>query len=697
MPKEHSAIDLLKCTLAPTEYTTLPPSTYTQPTFAKRIDLFGSFTIGGLGTPLALAENIPQTTGAIVWLPGRGVASMYRFAIVPMGTTSTGYAQSVIAAGGGNNGTNQIQLASVLQYFAGGTPSTPGPAPYTSYNKVSLRFGSNVPVPYWTTGDTITSSPPPNDATLSKTRIFAGSMRVVSDTVGIGATTLSGYLTAVAVSNIQDVFGGGTYQAQGSYPSFFPGGFPSGQAYGLEVGTLVQQAVLPKDVIKEVSVTRGVVTLVGPDIAPTMSPPDPESLFRQNGTMFKTIAMTGMTTSANLVPLLQGHGPELLYLAWVSPWDVQDTTAYTVVSPGPVPNGGVPNVQNIFAGPINAIGGALEITVNFNIIPSTGTMPAGYFEQTIVGFWHVFVSTSSGGALYYDQATEMHTVSSTIEDQSYVYQFSATGNAKKFMTGGFANWNAVVPVVPQYSAGTPTAAFASQTTPPNCGGMYLGTWIIVLSQNVGNNTTAATVAPSYIPAGNIMTRAVDDYCEGELGPCRVVRYDQLQAATATVPGMVLRVDAVAYAECIPGAITAPYVQSAGNMNRSCCNFNALSFLSFCYNQDDTPFRRCWDSYEWRDMVKGLLPQLSPEFIRSFGSDRLISAAKAAGVPMEESESKRARKDSRAVSVYPSSLAPQEFGPPLMDTASRLKNLDDIMSKVQHETERTTVYKPPPNY
>jgi hypothetical protein len=538
---------------------------------------------------------------------------------------------------------------------------------------------------------------------LNNTRLFAGSLRVVSDTVGIGATTLGGYLTAVAVSNIQDVFGGGLYQSQASLANSVPGTFPSGptasllqQANGLEISTLVQQAVLTKDVVKEVSVTRGVVALIGPDISPTMSPPDGESLYRRNGTMFQYIAMAGMTPPADLVPLLVGHGPEFLYGAWISPWDVKDTTTYTTLSPGAT-TAAAPVMQQIFAGPINAIGGALEITVSFNLLEQTAAQPTGYFEQTMVAFWHIYVTTSSNGALYYDQAVEMQLASASNENQSYVYQFSATSNAKKFMTGGFTSWNKVIPVVPQDAGGAPTPAFASQSTPPNCGGMYLGTWVFVLAQNVGNNTTAATAAPASVPGGSIGIRSVDDYCAGELGPCRVVRYDSLQAATSTTPGMVLRVDGVAYAECIPGAITAPYVQSAGNMNRSCCNFNALSFLSFCYNQDDTPFRRCWDAYEWRDMVKGLLPQLSPEYIRSFGSDRLIVAAKAAGIHMEETEGKKRKTDGRAVSVYPSSLSPQEFAPPQMDTAARLRNLDVIMDNVRKETDRTSVYKPPPNY
>jgi hypothetical protein len=342
----------------------------------------------------------------------------------------------------------------------------------------------------------------------------------------------------------------------------------------------------------------------------------------------------------------------------------------------------------------------LEISVQFSLKPQAAQMP-GYVEETLVFFLHLYVSAGSDGSLYYDQAAETFDVSVGQQNQNYVYVRSATSNAKKYMTGGFNAWKATVPQVPIYGGmGVPSPAFLEQMTPPNCGGMYLGTQVAIFTQNLGS--VAGATGSVYIPTGNIGWRSNDDYEPGELGPCRVVRYDNLQGSNLTanppVPGMVLRVDGISLAEVVPGAVTAPYVQSAGAMSRSCVNYNALSFLSFCYNQDDTPFSRVWDSYEWRDFVKGVLPQFSPEFFRSFGSGRLLAAAKAAGIHVEENEPKKSRKDSgRAISVYPSSLSPQEFQVPTMDTAARLKNLDQIMEQVQHETERASVYKPPPNY
>jgi hypothetical protein len=699
MPKEHTAMDLLKCTLAPAEYNTLPPSVCTQTTFSKRVDASANFLVNDAALN-PVYENVPTSSGAIVWMPGKGPYACYRMGIVPKGTQSMGltsgnpsevfktsaypptpasvsvppgsvgpYDQTDVTDFGLQTAISTATLATTTSIIGGVNYTWWTGSTIAAPKQFTLRFNSNLPLPYnaKVTTDVITFTPPPTTNTLSQCRIYAGSLRVISDTAPIGATSLSGYLTAAAISDITDVVGGQNLTSQNATG-----------AVAFDATYLTQCAVSTKDVLKEVGVNRGVVCLVGPDIAPVLTTPDTYTLGRQVGSMMPPVQMNNQTPTG--VVLTAGHYPGLNYMAWVSPYAITDITNYTN-----------PNIwsgslaQNIFVNTgngasMNPIGGALEITINCQINPTGAEVTPGVSYQTGVTFIHVYASVSSDGSIWYDNVNEGYMLAAGTADTPKQVTWTATGHAKQYMTGGFANTTGALPPTQNADAGV------------SCGGMYIGTSVMIVTTNTGDNGTAGlAVGEPLLEAGWMTFRLVDDYAPGELGPVRVVRYDSLANQ------MICRVDGVFYAEAVPGALTAAYVQAAGNMSRSCANFNALNFLSFCYNQDDTPFRRIWDSYEWRDMVKGLLPQLSSEFLRSFGSDRLLDAAKAAGIMVEENDGKRRKTDGRAVSVYPSSLSPQEFGPPQMDTAARLKNLDDIMTKVKQETERATVYKPPPNY
>lgn len=651
---DHSALDLLKCTLAPAEYCTMPPSFNTQTTFAKRIDCSGNFTVAATPTG-ALSDNVPTTSGLIIWMPGRGLESCYRFGIVPGGQVSTGAAMS---------GEPYFQAFHPLIHELTG-------------NQFELTYNSPLPLPYnanvvgEATPDVIVFAPNASNGMFSQSRIFAGSLRVVSDTAPIGATTLSGYLTVAAVSDITDVFGGLGLQAIGTT-----------SAVAADPATLTQNAVLAKDVLKEVSVCRGVVALVGCDISPYLTAPSVDSLYRRGGTMCTPVQMN--PAWFNTPVILTSSALTISYVAWVTPYAIQDTTTYPTAGAHPYIQ---PTSQQVFinvnsggtsGGVLNPIGGALEIDVSLSMT-ATANQDAGYQEETVVTFWHLYATvTSADGAIFYDQAEESFLVQTSNQDDDPNFQVVVTACPKKYMTAGFADWNEANP------------RNGESTYNVSCGGMYIGTSIVIITQSVSSVNGTGTC--SKIVSGNILARCVDDYLPGELGPCRIVRYDSLS------PGMLLRVDGTFYAECIPGAFTAPYVQAAGNMNRSCVNLNALSFLSFAYNSDDTPFRRVWDAYEWRDFVKGVVPQLSVEFLQSFNNPRLLAAAKAAGIDgTEENPSKKSKSSGRAVSVYPSSLAPQEFSAPSNTVASRLKDLDRIMENVQAETERANVYRPPPNY
>lgn len=611
-----SSLDLLKTSVDGGHmYNTMPPSAMSQVTFPKRVDMNMVCSISSVAL---VNEMVPRTSGAIVWLPGRGVNSCYRMGIVPSGTLSSG------------SGT---EPANTRPYFRAGN----GP----------LQYLSPLPIPYNNriTSDVIEFSPSLVDSSISRARLYAGYMSVLSDTTPVGALALNGTLSAAAVSDITDVF-----QPASSYT------FGTVSTNGaLDISQLVQSAVLVKDCVKEVSVSKGITAVIGPDIAASLNDTDFNTTFVQNGRLLGVIPIKD-PLSKGAIGTLNTNTLAEQWSGWISPWNTKLTGNWGNYHSVAVPN--------FYAGPINPFGGCLAFDVQFNIITnnnaSANVQSAGYMENWFVHFYHVFASCSSDGSITYN---------SVLDVQPMMCYNQMTTGASTYKMG---QWRLQAKSNPKPRMGQPDVFNNSTAWQPVANGMYIGTQINISSSNlssVAGNTTPGVdkgwvIDPDMNPS--VIVYSVNDQVPGELGPCRIVRYDNLSA------GQILKVDGSFMAECLPGATTAPFVQASGSMARVCSNVNALSFLSFAYNSDDTPFRRCWVTSDWEDYKANYLPNINAKVIRSFSTARLLMAAAAAGVLTEgtcEDDENNGIMSGMDVSSVAGGILPTAIGTVVGKTAS----------------------------
>jgi hypothetical protein len=191
-----------------------------------------------------------------------------------------------------------------------------------------------------------------------------------------------------------------------------------------------------------------------------------------------------------------------------------------------------------------------------------------------------------------------------------------------------------------------------------------------------------------------------------------------------IPQSLLRVDGLFMAECVPGAITAPFTQSGETMSRVCENSNSMAFLSFAYNTPESPFQRTYAGDEYDEFIRTFVPTMGTRQLRQFASPGLIRAAAAAnildeptcetlenetGTVVQTANPKRRRVsmsggggDDDTVTLYDGI---RSMGPAIRDfvqsaipagmpghTSQRLSNLDSLMAPIERErTKRQASY------
>lgn len=646
-----SGMGLLKTTVDPKRYNTLPPNAYAQPTFSKRIDVVGNILVNDAALTVGL-ELVPTTSGLIVWLPSQGCNSVYRFGFVSAGKTSTG------AAGNLPLGT----FASNLTFGA----------------VLALPYNDRVP------SDVLTVAPPLRGDSISMARLYAGRLRVVSDTVALTSTSLGGYLTGTATGDIRNIFS----PLDSGADSFSP-------------ANMVQVATTVNDGIKEVSVAKGIVSVIGPDISPSFNAPNAyETITTGPGTGFQPRTMAGFLTQTQVAPILMAPGQMIVqYYGWVSPWNITNTT------PSPMGLGGC-TLQNIQkGGALNPFGGCMEFNVNFHISNNVPVVPNpyGYLEEWTVVFSSVYASVSSNGGIYYSTIRESFVVgvlTGALPTFTSAIQRTAKHNPRMRASGGFTSAPSTAPI----GTGVEQGGADRQYNYIQGRGMYIGTSISIVTTNIGKDP--GNGPPQVInPNGwvnSIACRSVDDGATGELGPCRAIRFDGIGNNS------ILRVDGLFMAECVPGYTTAPFTQSGETMSRVCENSNTMAFLSFAFNTPESPFQRTYEGPEYDEFIRSTLPLMGTRQLRQFANPGLIRAAAAAGILDEptcetlENESgtvvqsaKEKRKrttlsedtlavlEDRQKTLYnPGSAiaAPSEAG----FVSDRLRNLDRLMEPIERE-------------
>lgn len=528
-----SAIDLAKSTVAPRVFKTGPPNYYTQTAFPKRLDVSANFTVDDSLLSASTFEKVPTSTGILTWQPNRGAGSIYHWGIVPQGAHATTGTQGLSMATAGA-GTTTVTYASATA------------VPYNSVNSTDIVRVS-----------------PDLSQSFSQVRVYSGDVRVICDTVPIGNTALNGYFSAGALADSRDV----SQVSEGAQPfnCFDP-------------SDLVQTSVTSKDGLKEVSVMKGIVMLVGSDIQPFYTPPQTDETDVVNAGWARLSAGPSITQAT--APLAAGTGIFMLK-SWISPWNLQVAdSAYAG------------QTLNVNTGPIN-LNGVLDFQFYAGLGGNAAPNAPGCLQQYTIQFDHIFATVTS-------MPTYACTYTTVTTQDNYLLQDNNTAgeqiivesNPRMFQIG------------------------LTQT------GIYLGTQVSIYFNNY--SFVASTTAP--VPTTNcyINYRARSLYNQGELGPTRVTRWDGMSNQQQ------IKIDGVINAQCIPEGNIAPFVQSAAMYSDTAHNLNAVTFLAELYN-GESPFRRNWTGEAYDDFMRTVFPNLSPDLVQTWQQPKLLAIAKGAGI------------------------------------------------------------------
>lgn len=583
-----SAIGLLRTCLAPRlEGPVQPPNTYYDSTFSKRLDFEGIWTTGDDSSTSLSFERVPTQTGLVLWLPQRGVGSVYRMGIVPGGATSVG----------GVNGLREAQT------YLG-----------TNLTLTGLTYGAPLAVPYDATQNVVVD--PEVQQNFSTARLFAGDVHVISDTVPIGNTALGGYLSAGAISDTRDVCQINQSGVVQAYP----------------VSSLTQSSVTSKEGVKDIGISDGIWALVGPDIPPVFSAPNADFTDTLNG-LFETQGLNFVpSVPTEMGPRDMGVGIPL-FGAWVTPW--VGLTALTAGFP-------VGAFTQVHVDNINECG-VLDINVNTSVFnrssydPSVGgglgaNVGCAQFLTQVVAT-HIFAVVFEDGHVQYATFGEAVNISkpfgadSTTGTEATPVGLPFTGIVAAGTTCSFR------PRMFQASRGGSGAGGFTST------GKYLGTYICCSTVLVSVNGVASDAAGGGFETlgdGSAKTvvlsppilsvRARDIMRNGSVGPARIIRWDKVSAKQN------IKVDGVALAQVVPAGTIAPYTQSAAMFAPQCPNMNVLPWLAELFNGPG-PLKRIWTGSEYNNLLQAVAPYLENGYLNILHSraPKAAAAAEAAGL------------------------------------------------------------------
>jgi hypothetical protein len=553
--RRMSFVDLVRSSVLPREYTCYPSGVNADPdpTFLKKFDVTGNFLV----EPPSQIRTMGSTAGAVVWFPNRDGGTIVRYGI--FGPTS----------------------GSITSGLSFGLPGL-------SQNNSWLVFLSPTPIPYSTSADEQTNiSPSPTGfPDFRAMRVVGGTLRMSSDTVPIGNAAYNGELSCSALSDIRDVLLVGASSGNPTTdPAALPTGFVAGQTF--DPTDMVQSAVTSKDGIKQVSGIIGVRTVLGPDVGPTFVPPNTDVCDIVCSGEEKVYQVTPIATfpdAANVYnlagPVIKAGYSAIQLAVWISPWNTQVKDLDTAV-PATVPYVNTCTALNNIYYQGCGLFDQLDLQVNVTAIPSQsgpGAYTVNTQQEFSCFFFHIYTSSFSnfGEGLWGTIEQSCSVVVSNSDQQPIPGQRFMT-----FMSNGHDGFSGTLKPYPTV-ADAPT-------------GMYLGSWIVVQSTNIGTADMSYTdkLGWKLLDYGcSINARPHNLYQTGNLGPCRVLKWDGF------TNGMVIRCDGSYYAETIASQRLQPFVQQGLSTASTMLGANALMDMAALYSNPNSPFRRVWTLREY---------------------------------------------------------------------------------------------------
>ena len=561
-----SALDFARTTINPRVYNTLPPNIYWQTSFPKKMDVVGNFLIDDSYISTAPYEKVPTGTGMVVWLPNRGVNSVGRYGFVPAGTTSA-------------NNTKGLALWANI--------------PPDLANSLSLSYSYSVAVPYGFSGnvnDTVRIAPEVFD-TFALARVYAGDIRVISDTVPIGSTALNGYLSSASITNTNDV-------AQNINTA-------GGNCF--DPNDLVQASCTSKDSYKEIGIARGVIALVGSDVAPVYQAPDYTNFGQYTG-LETTFFIPG--SAAPPSPMTY-RVQNTIQSIWVSPWNV--TLKDSGVTSGY-------QATNLVL-PKCPLNGTYKFDLNFKLLKPASI---NYDAQYVLQVAHVF-ATCNGASTVNPYSVQYFTKTETYQ---YILQVndlqSSTANSQ------YIFW--------QVSTYSGTSGLDGTLVPNGMSAMYIGSQIQLSCNSfgtqggasnpwTGNGTTSGLGSLSC----TLLATCPEYYGIGELGPARIMRWDGITSVriNGAISPQIVKVDGCVQVQVVPQGRLVPFVQAQSMFSASSLTLDVLTFVTELYN-GPSPFRRMWIGDQYDEFMQSTFRQFSPSTIINWNFQKLISMAARVG-------------------------------------------------------------------
>ena len=530
----------INTTIAPlTGAPVAPPSTYTQTSFVKSLDVNGVFVVNDSNL---VHEQVPTGTGVFLWHPNRGANSMWRMGIVPAST---------VLASSDSRLTSGYSFDTMLS-----VPNNPVGWYLYWQAPVAVPYSSQVR-PY----DQIKLSPDISTQ-FSKIRVFAGIVKGTCDTepIGTGPNTgdiqLTGYWSAGALNDTRTAsqnYNGGSYNCY-------------------ESQDLMQMSVTEKEGFNDLPIHVGVCTVVGSDIQPFYVAPNSDQDDQINGT-WSSFPMTGyvLPNDGTYHQGCNAGSVDTVYYAWISPWNtvLLDNNSGQSNS-SPAYNAAC---QNINFGPINEAG-VLDVKVDFLMQRSNG-LGNPTMNYTCL-FTHLFCTVVSDGSVSYQFYKESVTGPVANITDSTPVSFSCTSEPKNYLATGGLCASSTSPGVKQYPGGYTNT------------GKYIGTQVLL---QVSFNTGTGVDAQGGIYNGTLYARPRNMFTGGELGPARVLRYEQVSSNAKQ--GSVIKIDGTILAQCIPEGTLAPFSRDDVKNSQTAADMNTMTFLAELYNSIDSPYKRNW--------------------------------------------------------------------------------------------------------
>lgn len=588
----------------------VPQSMHKQTSFPKRFDIHGEWTVNDLGKAV---HDVKTNSGAVLWLPLRGIITAIRVGIVPDGRVD----QANLGVG-----TNGLAITS-LDPIGMPNPTltwvtTPLPYSNTFSGKSGALLTSNQTVDVQV-GEAMT---------FSMARLLSGILFINDASVPIGNIQFKGDFNASSVQDIRTVFQ--TYHAAEK-----TGGNSGWRA--LDSDDLQQFASTEKDKVKKIPYDAGgVMALVGDAINPELEPPIGDHFDEVRGQM-QRFPGTGFYTATPVVPF-----PPLEYVnvnaAWITPWNA-------TLDPGVDPATGVKCQHIQFLGGINPCG-SLDISMTMQIAQA---VPVGGFIPIIVNIasTHVFATCSPDGSVNYTCHQESSIASFTIGTSTLNCCYSTS--AQKFHAG-------------MVQRREPTEA-TDETCTTGSYGMYIGTYVLCSLIISGPIPGASLPAINYV---HYDVRARNMYSVGELGSCRILKYDNFSDHQR------IRVDGVFHVQASPGAKIAPFVQTLQGHTTMDSGRNQMEVLSAIFNAVECPVKRVDSLKAYKLFLMSTMTQFSPQMLDKWMDE-------ASHPVIAENQQKRMRETMGSVHtqnmLYQTGLrGPGTAG----EMTSRLQSLDQRM-------------------